>query len=114
MTRVADGDASRVTSGQGLAQRRLARDEPICEGYGRGCEISVDRVGRGAVKVAGPDIWQLALAGGRLLLLHSRFCARVAVPVEAKPLFRPDVLRPHVEAFTLPYRDHPIRTDVRF
>jgi hypothetical protein len=25
-----------------------------------------------------------------------------AVPVEAKPLFRPDVLRPYVDAFTLP------------
>lgn len=24
------------------------------------------------------------------------------MPVEAKPLFRPDVLRPHVDAFTLP------------
>ena len=25
------------------------------------------------------------------------------MPVDAKPLFRPDVLRPHVNAYTLPH-----------
>ena len=34
------------------------------------------------------------------------------VPVEAKPLFRPDVLRTHLEAFVLPEWVEPLRAKV--
>ena len=34
------------------------------------------------------------------------------MPVEAKPLFRPDVLRTHLEAFVLPEWVEPLRAKV--